>query len=189
MNDHSIRDRLLDMEKRNSDLEEQFKKEMKKMLEKKLTPFGKIAWALVSLFSAANVIIFSYIAIISQNLPWLVRIGFIQGAVFSAAWVVLGIWSLKKGSINLFHHENAIHVIVFLFVLLLLINMLIFGSYHADKTKGIQMILSGAVFFLIFGIPALFNLRINRTEASFKEQLLKIELKIAELANTIKHER
>jgi len=186
MNDKSIRDRLLDMEKRNPDLEERFKKEMKKMLEKKLTPFGKIVWALASLFSAAMLIRFSYIAVVSQNLPWLVRIGFIEGAVFCAAWVALGIWILKKGSMNLVQHANAIHVIVFLFVLLLLINMQILGSQHADKTRGIQMMLSGAIFFLVFGIPAIFNLRINRTEASLREQLLKIELKIAELADKIK---
>ena len=186
MNDKSIRDRLLDMEKRNPDLEERFNEEMKKMLEKKLTPFGKIVWALVSLFSAAMFFRFSYMAVVSQNLPWLVRIGFIEGAVFSAAWVALGIWILKKGSINLVYHENAIHVIVFLFVLLLLINMQVLGSQHVDKTKGIQMMLSGAIFFLIFGIPALFNMRISRTEASLREQLLKIELKIAELADKIK---
>jgi len=41
--------------------------------------------------------------------------------------------------------------------------------------------LNGAIFFMIFGIPALFNLRMNRTESCLREQLLKLELQLAEL--------
>lgn len=119
----------------------------------------------------------------------MVRIGFIEGAVFSAGWVALCICILKRGTFNLFQHENAIHGLVFGFVLLLLINMLLLGGQVEDKTIRIQMMLSGGIFFLIFGIPAIFSMRINRAESSLREQLLNIELKIAELADKIKHEK
>ena len=121
MNEQSIRDRLLEMEVRTPFLEEQFRMEMKKMLEKKLTPLGKIAWALTSLVGAFLVVRLSYMAIAIQEVPWLVRIGFIEGAVFSAGWVALGIWILKRGSFNFFRHENATHGLVFGFVFLLII--------------------------------------------------------------------
>jgi len=189
VNDQSIRNRLLEMEKRNPDLEEQFKKEMKKMLDRKLKLFEKIAWTVTSLVAAFMVIFFSYMAIVLKEVPWLVRVGFIEGAVFSAAWVALSIWILKKGSINLLKHENAIHGLVFGFVLLLLMNMLLLGGQIEDKTTGIQMMLSGAIFFMVFGIPAIFNMRINRTEYTLREQLLKIELKMAELSEKTGHEK
>lgn len=188
MNEQSIRDRLLEMEKRTPALEEQFKKEMNKMLEKKLTPLGKIAWALSSLVGAFLVIRFSYMAIVIQEGPWLVRVSFIEGAIFSAAWVTLGIRILRKGSFKIFQHENTIHGLMFGFVLLLLINLLLIGGQIEDKSLGIQMMLSGGIFFLIFGIPAIFFMRINRTESLLREQLLNIELKIAELADKKQHE-
>ena len=187
MNEQSIRDRLLEMEIRTPLLEAQFKKEMKKMVERKLTPSIKIVWAITSLAAAFLVVRFSYTAITLQEVPWLVRVGFIEGAVFSAGWVALCIWILKRGSFNLFQHENAIHGLVFGFVLLMLINMLLLGGQVEDRTVGIQMMVSGGIFFLIFGIPAIFSMRINRTESSLREQLLNIELKIAELADRLEH--
>ena len=187
MNDQSIRDRLLDMEKRTPELEKQFKKEVNKMFEKKLTISEKIGWSLSTLMGVFFVIIFSYAALVSQELPWLVRAGFIEGAVFGAAWAVLSIWILKKGSLNWLRDENMAYGLSFGFILLLMINMFFLGNQLEDKILAIQMMLNTAVFFMIFGIPALFNMRINRTEASLREQLLKIELKMAEMAEKIGH--
>jgi len=188
MNDKSIRDRLLDLEKRTPELEEQFKKEVDKMFEKKLSISGKIIWIFATLMGIAFAVGFSYVALISaQELPWLARAGFVMGAVFGAAWAALGIWTLKKSSINWFQHENAVHGLSFGFVLLLLIILLLLGNQVEDRTVAIQMALNGAIFFLIFGIPALFNMRINRTEASLREQMLKLELKMTEIAEKLGH--
>ena len=155
------------------------------MFEKKLTLSGKIIWIFASLLGVVSAVEFSYWALVSQELPWLMRVGFAIGAVFGAAWAALGIWTLKKSSINWLQHENAVHGLSFGFVLILLIIFLLLSNQLEDRTKAIQMVLNGAVFFLIFGIPALFNMRINRTEASLREQLLKIELKMTELAEKI----
>jgi len=189
MNDQSIRERLLNMEERTPALEERFKKEIKRMLERKLTRFEKIAWALASVVGAFFVIFFSYLALVTRGLPWLARVGFIEGAVFGAAWVALGMWILKKGSFNWFQHENAVHGITFGFVLLLLVSLLLLGGQLEDEVKGIKMMLSGAIFFMIFGIPALFNMRISRTEASLREQLLRIQLNMAELTEKTEDKR
>ena len=66
--------------------------------------------------------------------------------------------------------------------------MLILGSQHADKVKGIQVMLYGITFFLLVGISTTIMMAINRAEASLKEHLLKIELKMAELSEKIEHE-
>lgn len=188
MNEQSIRHRLLEIEKRTPHLEERFEKEKRKMLERKLTRSGRIVWILASLIGAYFFVHLSYLAITIQEGPWLVRIGFIAGAVFGAAWTTLGVWILKKGSFQLFRDENAVHGLTFGFALLLLVVLLLLGGQVEDRTTGIQLMLSGGIFFLIFGIPAIFNMRLNRTESSLREQLLKIELQIAEIADKTKHE-
>ena len=158
------------------------------MFEKKLTLSGKIMWIFASLGGVAFAIGFSYVALVSaQELPWLMRVGFAIGAVFGSAWAALGIWTLKKGSINVFQHENVAHALSFGVVLILLIIFLLLGNQIEDRTVAIQMALNGAIFFLIFGIPALFNMRINRTEASLREQMLKLELKMTEIAEKLGH--
>ena len=188
MNDQSIRDRLLDMEKRNPELEEQFKKELNKMFEKKLTTSGKIEWILASLGGVAFAVGGSYVAIaFPQELPWLGRVFCMVGAVGGTAWAALGVWILKKGSFNWLEDENSIHVLTFCLMVLFMIILLLLGNQIEDRTKAIHIMLSGVIFFLIFGLPASFNMRINRTEASLREQLLKIELKMAELAEKTGH--
>lgn len=187
MNEQSIRDRLLGMEKRTAQLEERFEKEKKKMLERKLTLSGKIVWLLTSLIGAYFAIHLSYLAIIMQELPLLARIGFAGGALFGAAWVVLSIRTLKRGSFSLFRNENAIHGLVFGFSVLLLVILLLLGGQAEDKTTGIQLMLSGGIFFLAFGIPSILSMRINRIESSLKEQMLRIELQMAEFADKTKN--
>jgi hypothetical protein len=183
MSNKSIRDRLLELEKRTPGLVERFEKEKKKMLERKLTRRERIVWVLTMLLGAYFAVYLSYQAIAMQEIPQLARIGIIGGAVFGAAWVILAIRVLRKGHFTLFRDENAVHRLTFGFSLLLLIVMLLLGNQAVGTATGIQMVLMGGIFFLIFGIPAIFNMRINRTESALSERLLKIELQLAELAD------
>jgi hypothetical protein len=189
MNNKPIRPRLLEMEERTPELEKRFEEEMKKMLEKQIKPSGRIMWLLTSLVGAYFMIHFSYLAIVIKDVPWLVRFGFAGGAAFGCAWVALSIRVLNKGSFRMWRDENAIHGLVFGFSLLLLITLLLLGGQAKDRITGIQLMLSGCIFFIIFGIPSIFNTRINRTESSLREQLLRIELRMAELADKSKHEK
>jgi len=69
-------------------------------------------------------------------------------------------------------------------VLVLLIGFEVLGSQLEDRIVGIQMILFGAILLMIFGIPALFNLRVNRMEFALREHLLELQLKVAELTDS-----
>lgn len=188
MNKRSIGDRLLEAEKRDPAREDRFKEEMNKMTENRLTRSGKIAWAVTTALSVVPAIFFTYLAITIEGLPWLGRAGLVEGTLFSIAWIILGVRTLRKGSLNMLKHENAIHGLVFGFVLLLLVNMLILGSQLEDRTLGNQMMISGGVFFMIFGIPAIINMRFNRTELTIRQHLLKIELRMAELSERLEKE-
>jgi tetrahydromethanopterin S-methyltransferase subunit E len=158
------------------------------MTENRLTLSGKIVWTGTTLLAAVSAVFFTFLAITIQDLPWLGRAGLIEGVLFSIGWIILGVRTLKKRSFNLLKQENAVHGLVFGFILLLLVNMLILGSQLEDRAIGNQMIISGAVFFMIFGIPAIINMRVNRMEYTLRQHLLKIELKIAELSERLGHE-
>jgi len=185
MNKQSIRDQLLEMEQRTPEYEEKFRKEIKKMMEKTLTPIQRISWTLSIFFGLIFVVLFSYIAITApQEFSFIGRMMFVLGAVYGVAWMSLGIWTLKRKSFNWVRHEKITYGLSFGFVLLMLIGMMLLGGQLEDQVVAIQMTLNGLIFFLIFGIPALFNLRINRMETTLREHLLKLELKVAELADT-----
>ncbi|MBI5093054.1 MAG: hypothetical protein HZB26_11530 [Candidatus Hydrogenedentes bacterium] len=187
MNDQPLRERLFEQETRSPALEEKFRKELRAMTERKLKPFERVVWSFATALGLFFVVFFGYIAITAPHgFPLLARLGFVAGSVFGAAWAGLSIWTLRQGSINWLRHENAVHGITFGFVLILLILFQMLGGQMENKTGAILMVLNGAVAFMVFGIPALFNLRINRTEAVLREHLLKVELELAELADTMR---
>lgn len=186
MSKDSFRDSILEQEKWTPEFEEKFHKEMKNIMEKKLGRAGKIGWIFSTLLGIFFVVLFSYVALTAPpDFPLLGRIGFITGALFGAGWAILGVWTLKKKSFNLFRQENLAHGLSFGFVLLFLILSMMLGSQMEDKTLAILMTLNGAIFFMVFGIPALFTMRINRTEVGLREELLKLQLKVLEINESI----
>jgi len=189
MNEQSIRERLLEMEKRTPEFEQKFRKEIKKMMEKTLTRTERVAWSLSVVLGLTFVVLFSYVAVTAPaEFPLLMRMMFVMGVVFGAAWMVLGLWTLKRKSFNYVRQENMVHGLTFGFLLLLLTGLMLLGGQLEDEAVAIHMTLNGAIFFMIFGIPAVFNLRINRTESALREHLLKLELKVAELADAVQNQ-
>jgi hypothetical protein len=186
MNEKSIREGLLEMEKRTPEFEEKFRKEIKRMMEKTLTRTQKIGYCFAIFLGLAMAILFSYAAVTAPpEFSVLGRMIFVSGVLFALAWIGLGIWTLKRKSFNWLRQENVTQGLTFGFILFLLIVLMMLGSQLEDKVIGMQMMLQGAIFFMVFGIPALFNLRINRTETALREHLLKLELKVAELTDLI----
>lgn len=189
MSNQPLRDRLFEQEKRSPAFEIKFREELHNMLERKLTFAGKIPWFFATLLGVFFVVQFGYVAITTPpGFPVLARLGFVAGAVFGAAWAGLSVWTLRRGSINWLRHDNAVQGLTFGFVLVLQILFMILGSQMPDKAVAIQMTLNGAVFFMIFGIPALFTMRINRMEATLREHVLRVELEVAELTSRIRRD-
>ena len=178
------------MEKRTPEFEEKFRKEIKKMMKKTLTRTEKIIWSFSILLGLFFVVQFSYVAVTAPpEFPFLGRMMFAVGAFFGAVWMGLAIWTLRRKSFNWIMQENMTYGLTFGFLLILLTGLMLLGGQLEDKVIAIQMTLNGAIFFMIFGIPALFSLRINRMESALREHLLKLELKVAELADTIQQEK
>jgi len=188
MYDESIRTRLLELEHRTPEFEERFIGEMKAMTEQKLTMSQKLQWLVSIAFSVGMIVMFGYKAL-APDRPLMIRMGYIEALIFAAVFLVLGIMTLSKGSFNIYRQEKTIQLAVLMFILLTVINLMILGGNHSDKIQGLQMMIYGAFFFMVFGIPAIITMRISRTESTLREQTLKLELRVAELAEKIGEKR
>ena len=183
MSDRKLRDQLVGLESFSPALQERYRKGVKAMLEKRLSGAQRLAWSISSSLSVAIAVFFAIVAYkLPSRVPVIVRGTFIMGIFFSAAWAVLGFTIVRRGVINRRKHINAGHALTFLFTLALMIIFLFIGQKMPDGIKGIQLILFGMVFLLSSGVPSLMLKHMNDAELRLREQMLNLELRIAELA-------
>ncbi len=176
-----LRDRLVDHQQRDEASEERFRMEIRRMTETKLTTAKRLAWGLSGLLGLAFVVLFSYVAWTAPpDLPLAGRLTFVAGAVFGAAWAGVCGRILRKGSFSLRTDENTAHGVTWGFMVLMMTAFLLAGGQMEDRMRGISLVLYGLVFFVVFAIPALMNLRVNRLELSLREQMLRMQIALAE---------
>ena len=182
MND-TLRNRLLEQQPINEEAEKRFRMEVCRMTEKKLTFIGRASWVFVGLLGLFFVALFGYKSwSMPTEFPLLVRLVFVGGAVFGAAWVWIAVHILKKGSLNLKTDENTVHALTWLIMVFMMTAFLFIGGQMENRVLGISIVLYGLVFFVVFAIPAFINLRVNRLELGIREQLLRMEITLAENA-------
>jgi hypothetical protein len=183
MTDRKLRDQLIKQESFSPAMRELYRQGVEAMLENRLSKFQRIAWSLSSLMGLAFFVFFGVVAFkLPPEFPVVGKAVYIAGILFSMAWAVLGFIVVRRGGLNKRMHENTAHGLTFGFTLVLMIGMLLLGQTMPDGILGIKMILGGMVFLLIFGIPSLMLKHMNDAELRIREQMLDLELRIAELA-------
>jgi hypothetical protein len=182
MND-GLRDKLVAQQERDRASEEQFWREMERMMETKLTPARRIAWGLSGLMGVFFVVLFSYVAWTAPSeFPLAGRLVFIAGSVFGAIWAGISGVILRRGTFHLKTDENMVNGVVWGFMVLMMTAFLLMAGNMENRTAGISLVLNGLVFIVLFGIPAIVNLRINRMEQGLREQMLRLQITLAEIA-------
>lgn len=177
-----LRNQLVEQQLRNKAFEEKFQQEIRQMMEKKLTPLRRVGYGFAGLLSLVLALLFSYYAWKAPaEFPLLARLGFVAGGVFGLVWFGLSVWVLKKGSFNLRTDENTANGLTWCVMVIMMTLFMLLGGRMKDQTAGIAMVLNSLAFFVAFAIPAFINLRVNRMELGLREQLLKLELKLAQM--------
>jgi len=180
-----FRDRLVKMEQKTAGLQDKYQEEIKVMFETQLTRRMKWEWIVTGILSIGFVVLFGTAAIMApSDFPVLGRLLFGSGAVFGLAWAVLAAVILRRGSVNVTSHGKAAAGMAWCFAVLLMAAVLVLASKHPDRIVGLHMI-CGVVPFLIIGAVFLLQYRIQEAELKTREKLLEIELRIAELAETL----
>ena len=181
MSKQTLRDQLLQLDSFTWELEAKYQKEKMKMFEKTLNSRQKVVWTLSGMLGVFFFIFFGYTAFTAPaGFNLIIRGTFIFGAIFGAAWTGLSFYILKKSSFHIIKTDNAINGLTFMFMVIFMTAILLVTGKMEDKTLAILMVVQGSVFFMMFGIPAILNMRMNRMESNIREQMLKLELKLAE---------
>lgn len=185
----TFRDKLLDIEQTNPTLKEKYEKEVRTMVEKKLT--GVMKWAHIGglIMGLGFLVLFGIVAVIApKEFPLWGRSIFILGAVFGAIIIGFETWLLKKGSINLKTDEVAMAGLGWGFVIIVATIAMVFSGKLPDPIIGIRMI----VYLLVFEIAAGFMLNkafIKRSELETCEKLLEIEYRLAEISEKMEKDQ
>ncbi|MCY2964521.1 MAG: hypothetical protein NT069_12950 [Planctomycetota bacterium] len=180
---HAFRDRLLSAESISSaDRRGHIEQEIRQMVTKQLSAPKKLAMGIVLIGSLAGAATSGYLALTEQNLPPLARIGLATGTLFGLAWAVSVGTILKKGTIDLKRDARRTAQMVWGFTVLMMVFFLVAGMSAADGVRGLMMIAQALAFLIMAGVYWVSH-RIEEAELNVKEQMLRLELQLAELAN------
>jgi hypothetical protein len=176
-----LRDRLCELETYNPLLRERYTQEVRNMLEKKLTPFQKVFLAAVAVGSVAVAAFTGWLALVRDELPLLARAGLAGGAVFGVAWAFLCGRALRRGTWELRVQPGAMAGLSWAFAVLLATCFLVLAPQfpdHFDATVALFM----ALVILVSAGVMLVGVGIQQSELRTREALLRLEHRIAEMA-------
>jgi hypothetical protein len=152
------------------------------MLEKRLTLPWKGFIAAVSVASLALMAYLGYLALVQDALPLLARLGLVGGALFAAAWAALGVRALRRGTLELRAEPAAQAALVWVFAVLLETCFLVLAPQFPDHFQATLALFCGLVILVGAGVM-LVTVRVQQAELRTQEALLRLEYRIAELAD------
>ena len=121
---HSFRDRLLELEPVTPALKDHYEKEIQAMFNK-LTGVRRWSFLIAGILSGGLVVVFTAAAMLTPaDFPVYARICFVVGALFSAAWAVLGFRVFKRGAKPQDRNHSVLrHGVGLLVIMLTLLNV------------------------------------------------------------------
>ena len=183
--DKTFREKLLDMEKPNASYKKQYEMEVLAMVEKKLTGWTKLSHIVGLIMGLGFTILFGTMAVIvPKEFPIWGRFLFALGAVFGLAIIIVEVWILKKGTINLKKDEMAMAGLGWGFVVIVSAAVLVFSGQLADRIVAVHMLVS-LLFYLVMAAVFMIRAFIQRSELNTREKLLEVEYRLADHAEKI----
>ncbi|MFC1607341.1 hypothetical protein ACFL47_05160 [Candidatus Latescibacterota bacterium] len=182
MNDRhtEFRDRLLAQEKTTTEYENNYRKEIRMLVEKKLSTVHKTGNLIISILNFGLAVLCVYAAYRFNEWKSLARISaLLFGTVFMGVSVFIG-WTVKRGSINLKAHPTIISTGFWIFSIVLMV-VLVFLQLQLDNAKSLHLLMNG-LFVLIVSAVYLITNSVKQSEIKTHERLLGLEYRIAEVA-------
>jgi hypothetical protein len=184
----SFRDRLCELEPQNAQLREKYEENLRNIMEQKMTPIMRAFIVCVGVNSIAIAIFLGALASIHDELPPLARFGLAAGSAFAVAWAVLVGWTLKKGTWFGKIQPAIIAGLSWTFAVLMETCFLVLAPQFPDRYLGTVVIFSGLVILIGAGVGLLAT-RIGQTELMMRESFLRMEYRLAQLADELNKNR
>jgi len=179
--DPTLRDRLCELEPQNPLLRERYSKELRAMLELKLSRTMKVFLVLVCVASVAIAIFLGTLAVIRDELPPLARGGMAGGMVFALAWAGVTASVLRRGAMQLRTHPAALAALSWTFAVLLETCFLVLAPQFPDRFYAGLSLVCGLVLLIGAGVMMVCT-RVQQAELRMQESLLRLEYRIAEMS-------
>lgn len=183
----TFRDKLLDMEKSSDNYKKKYEKEVKEMVEKKLTGLTKLAHIVGLIMGLGFATLFGTLAVTApKEFPLWGRFTWGIGAVGGLAIIAVEASILRKGAVNLKTDEMVIAKLPWCFLVIIGTILLVFSGRVSDPIKAVHMLVS-FLFFFIMATVFMVQAFVQRSELNTREKLLEIEYRLAELAEKIEN--
>jgi hypothetical protein len=184
-------DKLLDVEKPSATYKEQFERRVQAVFEKKLNYPSRVGLAVLGIVGLLIAIPCGEIAFsrISSEFDLIVHIVYISGMVLAIAWAILIGWIAVRGRLNLriqLSRIVTIGIALGFFFMLDFTGRFVLPLAREDHRSifGTLLVLIGFFFIVIFVLCLILRI-LYRTEFKTYEKLLKVEYRLAELAEKI----
>jgi hypothetical protein len=186
-----FREQLLSQETNNPQLQEDFRREAKKMFTETLKKGQRLTYVLASLLIGLITLMFLAFAKIFEQLQMQegldavepLRLSLMWAMLLSAGVTLIFLWPALRGKVGLRFYPKVIRLCFWLLALAILaisIESLEFLEGVFDNV-GIPAILTIFLFVLLAGVYLLLSGRIDRGDLETKAKMLELEFRIAEL--------
>ena len=178
-------EQLIAAQRVDDTLKRRYELEVTNMLEQKLNLPRKISFIASAVISAVMAVLLTIAAASTPSLKPMQRLGIALGAVYAIAWLLIAIRVLRRGAVHLRRDGSLMGALPWVFTLLLMMIIMIATGGKTDSVRSVWMMLYGLVF-LLMGSVFLIQYCINDARAKVEERLLETQLRIAELAESIR---
>ena len=179
---NGFREQLLQAERLNPTYKERYQKEVRAMLEQKLTGGKRLAYIGTAAMGIGFALLFGTLAIIvPKGFPIAGRLIFAMGAIFGLAWAVFAGGNVRKGVIKLKTDPTAMVGMSWAFVVIVVTVLMVSQRKFPDPVTGVRALVIGLIFLVMAAVFMISN-RIDQVGLKTREKLLEIEYRLAELA-------
>lgn len=193
----SFRDQLLSQEKSDTQLQEKFQLEAKKMYTEKLKISQRIAHVLICLLIAILTLFFWAMKNVFEELQIKhelsnvepLRLASMWAMYLSMALITLCLWPAIRGNVGLRFYPKVVRfvfwILILAVVMMIVATFSIWSSAEDSPLAGSAMQISGVltlvVMVVVMGVYMLLSGRIDRGDMKNKIKTLELEYRIVEL--------
>jgi hypothetical protein len=180
----NLGDRLSELEPIHPERRARYEQSVKDLFERRLPPLMKLFIGIVGVGSIGIAIFLVSNSVMHPRLPALAHVGLAGGAVLSLLWAVLCGWTLYKGSWYSKLQPTAIAALGWVLAVFMETLFLVLAPAAPDPYLWTVAIFAGLVILIGAGVQ-LVTTRLQQTELSMRESFLRMEYRLADLAEQV----
>ncbi len=183
--DDSRGGRFLDLEPHDPALREKYGAALHDHLDSHLSGALRARYVVVGLAGLAGCLVCGSLAITEPaSMPWTTRALLVLFAFFGLGWTLLSGWALARGRGNFINHRTMAARMAFSFTLISVFALSLASSLSGRSSVGMPMVATGLALLILAAVLIL-EARVERSELMIREQLLRVERRLSELAEAI----